>query len=167
MVVRHLNASKTKDDDYMEMFLEGWEAAADRTAENCTLRGTPFLETPHQLLARTQRRHRRRLRDSHWSVGGKKHRKLLRQPFRNQYYYGYRGSLTVPPCSDIVLWYVVDNPMAISAGQLRRLRDLVADYRDAQCALGTYADEGGNVNRPIQPKHKHNVFHCDESDYSN
>jgi len=66
-----------------------------------------------------------------------------------------------------VLWYVVDNPMEISPDQLRRLRYLVANYLNAQCELGTYADEEGNVNRPLQKKHRHNIFHCDESDYSN
>jgi len=92
---------------------------------------------------------------------------VLRQPFKNQYYYGYKGSLTVPPCSDFVLWYIVDNPMDISPSQLRRLRDLIKDYINDDCEKGTYADENGNVNRPLQTKHKHSIFHCDESDYIN
>jgi len=97
----------------------------------------------------------------------KKDKTILHAPFRNQYYYGYKGSLTIPPCSDIVLWYVVDKPMEISRSQLARMKKLIMNHRDDHCRRGTYANFDGHVNRPLQPLNDRDIFHCDESDYSN
>jgi len=38
-------------------------------------------------------------------------------------YYTYGGSLTTPPCSEIVRWVVLDAPITASSGQLDALRD--------------------------------------------
>jgi carbonic anhydrase len=50
-------------------------------------------------------------------------------------YYTYPGSLTVPPCSENVTWYVLAQPVEISADQLQKLIE----------ALGT------RTARPVQP----------------
>lgn len=39
-------------------------------------------------------------------------------------FYTYAGSLTTPPCSEGVNWYVLANPVTISAGQLAQLEKL-------------------------------------------
>jgi len=92
----------------------------------------------------------------------------LHQPFRNEYYYTYEGSLTTPPCSEIVYWNVLDTPMRISHSQFKRLKDLIKYYLDDSCILSSYADSEGRVARPLQKtRSKHKVSHCDESDYSN
>ncbi len=49
-------------------------------------------------------------------------------------YYTYEGSLTTPPCSEIVRWIVLDTPMQASSEQLKSLR----------------AQHSGNA-RPVQP----------------
>jgi carbonic anhydrase len=49
-------------------------------------------------------------------------------------FYTYRGSLTTPPCSEIVRWVVLDTPIEASAAQLETLR----------------AQHDGNA-RPVQP----------------
>jgi len=49
-------------------------------------------------------------------------------------FYTYRGSLTTPPCSEIVRWVVMDTPIEASAAQLETLR----------------AQHDGN-DRPVQP----------------
>jgi len=41
-------------------------------------------------------------------------------------YYAYRGSLTRPPCTEQVRWYVLRAPLEVDAGDLRRLAQLVA-----------------------------------------
>lgn len=50
-------------------------------------------------------------------------------------FYHYKGSLTTPPCSEQVQWYVVKQPLALASDQLAIMTDL---YQ-------------GN-NRPIQPQ---------------
>jgi hypothetical protein len=41
-----------------------------------------------------------------------------------KYYYRYKGSLTVPPCSEIVDWRVMMKPLTVSPEQLTMLRTL-------------------------------------------
>jgi carbonic anhydrase len=38
---------------------------------------------------------------------------------RNLSYYTYRGSLTTPPCTEGVIWFIVKTPITASAGQIR------------------------------------------------
>jgi len=161
MVARLIDATKKKKDDYMEKFLEKWEAVADKKSRTCQSLGRGELN-----LAQIQRR---QLREQKLTVPfiSKKKTDILRQPFKNQYYYGYKGSLTIPPCSDVVLWYIVDNPMSISKEQLKRLQLLITEYLDDDCEKTTYASKSGAVNRPLQETKRHEIFHCDESDYHN
>lgn len=49
-------------------------------------------------------------------------------------YYTYPGSLTTPPCTEGVRWILLEEPVAVSAGQL-------APFREAH----------GETNRPLQP----------------
>lgn len=45
-------------------------------------------------------------------------------------YYTYHGSLTTPPCSEIVTWFVFDTPVEASQEQINRLASLLHDdYR--------------------------------------
>ncbi len=53
---------------------------------------------------------------------------------KGQGYYTYEGSLTTPPCSEPVRWFVMDAPIQASSKQLKALR---AQY--------------DNNNRPLQP----------------
>ena len=48
--------------------------------------------------------------------------------------WSYEGSLTTPPCSEVVLWSVYEQPIELSAEQ-------IADYRAVY----------DNNNRPVQP----------------
>ena len=39
-------------------------------------------------------------------------------------YYHYLGSLTTPPCTQIVEWYVMKNPITLSQKQLEQFQNL-------------------------------------------
>lgn len=43
------------------------------------------------------------------------------------HFYTYAGSLTTPPCSEGVSWYVLAKPVTVSAGQISQLEALYAD----------------------------------------
>ena len=39
---------------------------------------------------------------------------------RDRAYYTFPGSLTTPPCSEGVTWYVLRNPSTLSSGEIAR-----------------------------------------------
>ncbi|CAG0921387.1 unnamed protein product, partial [Notodromas monacha] len=57
-------------------------------------------------------------------------------------FYRYYGSLTTPPCNEVVAWTVFKEPMPISETQLGAFRDLLHDATELM----------QNNFRPIQPK---------------
>lgn len=65
---------------------------------------------------------------------------LLLLPPRRPYF-AYNGSLTRPPCKEIVHWYVLREPLEIGAQQLERMAPLTA-----------------NNHRPIQPTNNRPVL---------
>lgn len=51
----------------------------------------------------------------------------------NKSYYHYSGSLTTPPCSEVVHWYVLKNKLTASASQLAQFQALLKNnYRNIQ-----------------------------------
>ncbi len=57
-------------------------------------------------------------------------------------YFTYQGSLTTPPCSEVVRWLLLDTPVALSAGQVAAFRAIYADNA-----------------RPIQPLGRRDLLH--------
>ncbi len=68
---------------------------------------------------------------------------------KNMKAYAYSGSLTTPPCSEGVSWFVMKQSVRWSEEQVSILTN----------ALGrlSYASEDGNNNRPIQPRNGRDV----------
>ena len=56
-------------------------------------------------------------------------------------YFNYPGSLTTPPCSETVDWYVMKEPISVSEEQVEEFRKLLAD---------TSPDNASFNNRPLQ-----------------
>jgi hypothetical protein len=87
----------------------------------------------------------------------------------SQYYYNYRGGLTYPPCTEIVYWRVMVNPLIISPGQLERIERLTFMHLNDDCKLDTVGrrrNSSGScavdVNRPRQAlSQKHGLKRCD------
>ncbi len=44
---------------------------------------------------------------------------------KNKDYYYYNGSLTTPPCSEIVSWYVLKNPVEASKEQIKKFSEIL------------------------------------------
>lgn len=65
-------------------------------------------------------------------------------------FYHYDGSLTTPPCSEVVWWEVVDKPLSVSPGQYDRLVKMTTTYTDPNtCEVTTAASPlDGSTNRP-------------------
>ncbi len=53
----------------------------------------------------------------------------------NQEYFRFNGSLTTPPCSEGVRWFVMKSPIEASKAQIAQFRKVM----------------GGDTNRPVQP----------------
>jgi len=81
------------------------------------------------------------------------------------WFFGYEGSLTVPPCSEIVHWRVLEKPMDISHDQLKLIQKMLLNQYDEDCEP-IHISNYGRLNRPIQRiKGKRKVWHCTEEDF--
>jgi hypothetical protein len=116
-----------------ETLLQGWTAVQEQSLTSCGIANSK----PRQNLAPQER-------DYSWNVHD-----LI--PFGTTFY-SYDGSLTTPPCSEIVWWNVANVPLGISRNQYERFVDFIAKYRDpTSCALATVANpQDGSTHRPIQ-----------------
>ena len=85
------------------------------------------------------------------------------------YFYRYRGSLTIPPCTSMVNWRVFDEPLQISRRQMKKLANLINNYRDPEtCKFATYASSVGETARPLQ-KFDYvdaSIAHCTPENYA-
>lgn len=82
------------------------------------------------------------------------------------YFYGYDGSLTEPPCSEIVSWFVIDETMKISRNQLEQMKFLLFTNVDGSTCETTSAHYRGSVARPIQDTGSdRQIWHCTSDDY--
>jgi carbonic anhydrase len=76
--------------------------------------------------------------------------------------YTYQGSLTTPPCSEIVSWNVVDTPVQLSPRDFNRVIQLVLGYVNPEtCELGSVANDQGSTSRPLRPVNGRTITrHC-------
>jgi carbonic anhydrase len=85
------------------------------------------------------------------------------------YFYGYKGMLTAPPCSEIVNWRILDEPLVISRRQYKTLAKLLSSHVDPEMceALDKTSPTGENF-RPLQQLNnaQQEVKHCTREDYT-
>jgi carbonic anhydrase len=119
--------------------LTGWEAAASQTRQQCNL-DTNDVAAPDATHAFNPYS----ILPTGYSM------------------YTYSGSLTTPPCSEIVSWNVVDKPLQISVRDYRRLTSLILDFVSPDtCMPGTVASPSGSTGRPFSPLNGRTITrHC-------
>jgi len=83
------------------------------------------------------------------------------------YWYRYLGGLTQPPCTEMVLWTVLDSPLVISRGQLRTLAALIDSYVDPKTCQRVDATVKGENVRPLGKFNaaEQNMTHCTAKNY--
>jgi len=99
----------------------------------------------------------------------KKEREPIWDPFhsdiqRTIHFWGYRGSLTEPPCSpDSVLWRIMDVPVPISQDQLLQMKNILFNNRDRDSCAFTSTHYKESVARPVSKSIRY--YKCTRSDY--
>ncbi|KAL2481347.1 Alpha carbonic anhydrase 7 [Abeliophyllum distichum] len=69
----------------------------------------------------------------------------------SQRYYRYMGSLTVPPCTEGVIWTLNTKVKTVSKDQVKLLREAVHDYAEKNA-------------RPLQPHNSRDIYLYDSGD---
>ena len=134
--------------------LTEWELVAAETLSTCggetpaTFGGRRYLD---EAVAKKEEQKNRKLPRSFNPYG------LV--PDGSSMYF-YDGSLTTPPCTEIVWWNVIDKPVSISVREYLRLTNLILDYvNPATCEAGTVAAPSGFTGRPVQMINDRKITH--------
>lgn len=145
-----MDTSSGQDNGVLQSYLDGFAATAQQKAADCEDDGILGLLDPildpvfGGLFGGGGLRHRRRLSDG---TGGSEAYDLV----VGSEYYSYSGSLTTPPCSEIVRWHVMETALPISVKQYNELLTLTLENVDPEtCEFSSRADPSGDTNRPVQ-----------------
>jgi carbonic anhydrase len=80
------------------------------------------------------------------------------------YFYRYDGSITEPPCTEFVSWWISDTPMIISLDQLEQLKIILFTNVDQNCKR-TGVQHRRSVARPIQSGNNRPVWKCTSAEF--
>jgi len=181
-----LDASAYFDNPKLQMYIDEWQVIANEMQTNCTKRrelssgerdgmtsrnksGKDVAGAVHDQDSR-QDKERRQLQDEEDEENYGPRRKMFPYDiWPTIYYYRYRGQITTPPCSQIVSWRVLDEPLRISRKQYKQLAHLMTGYIDGDtCENSSAASPRGESYRPVQQMNElyQNVTHCTEEDFT-
>jgi carbonic anhydrase len=145
--------------------LTEWEAVAAETLTTCVNEAVPAGDgdTSTALLSGGGRRY---LDEAVATKEEQKTRKLPRSfnpygliPGGSSTYF-YDGSLTTPPCTEIVWWNLIDRPVSLSIREFLRLTNLILDYVDpTTCKTATVAAPSGFTGRTVQKINNRKITH--------
>jgi carbonic anhydrase len=190
-----LDASGYRDDDRLQTYIDKWEAAAQDEITDCTRRNLRIHpDEPSNDPTTWTRKGEYNVTDglAESALLDEEHIDSVRSleevdkdgyplssyaPRRKMfpydiwptiYHYRYRGSITSPPCSEIVSWRVMDEPLVISRKQYKALARLLKTYVNPQtCEVETKASPTGENMRPLQAfnRDQQQVVHCTKQDF--
>ena len=80
------------------------------------------------------------------------------------HFYRYDGSLTEPPCSEFVSWWISDEPMIISYEQLDDLKTILFTNVDENCKK-TGVQYQQSVARSIQSTNDRRIWKCTSAEF--
>lgn len=80
------------------------------------------------------------------------------------HFYRYDGSLTEPPCAEMVSWFISDQPMVISPEQLDQMKTIQFTNVDNRCQLTSIPPDHGTA-RSIQTTYRRKVWRCTEHNF--
>lgn len=83
---------------------------------------------------------------------------------RTIFFWGYKGSLTEPPCAANTLWRIMDVPVQISVKQLNQMKNVLFNNRDNETCVFTSTHYKSSVSRPIA-NNPIRYYKCTRSDY--
>ena len=151
---------------HMQLLIDEFQKVYDDNEESCkagmnmtAVQNQTAVQSLTSTRARGSTRNRRM----------KKEREPIWDPFhsdiqRTIHFWGYRGSLTEPPCSpDSVLWRIMDVPVPISKDQLLQMKNILFNNRDGDSCSFTSTHYKGSVARPVSKSIRY--YKCTRSDY--
>lgn len=165
MVSIMMDDGDNKHHRQLEEFIREWEDALWEIKHECVRRIKKDLPPYKRQYSRRSSSEMKKI----WGRSKKKGEKGdwdMYAFLTTVWYCGYRGSLTVPPCSERVDWRILDLPMQISRNQSYRMKKLLLDQVDPKtCRRSTRAYRGG-VNRPLQDDNNNDrAWCCDSGDW--
>ena len=78
----------------------------------------------------------------------------------SDWFFGYEGSLTEPPCTEFLEWRIIDKPALISEQQLVQMKRILFNHVDKDCERTSVHSEEYGVARPLQSYSGRLVHRC-------
>ena len=161
---------------HMQLLIDGFQKVYDVNDESCKANVTATTSNAIQNQSDTAAGNASSTSTRTRALGSARNRdmKKVREPIwdpfhsdiqRTIHFWGYRGSLTEPPCSpDSVLWRIMDVPVPISQDQLFQMKNILFNNRDGDSCEFTGTHYKGSVARPISTR-SIRYYKCTRSDY--
>ena len=116
------------------------------------------LDEPPEVEAAFQEEYRRKTQEA------PKYRKFdvwdRKWIMTSDWFFGYEGSLTEPPCTEFLEWRIIDKPALISEEQLVQMKRILFNHVDKDCERTSVHSEEYGVARPLQPYSGRLVHRC-------
>jgi len=189
-----LDASGLEDNAKLQEYIDRWEIAAEQEVANCPsqrkLRGNgdkkdyfyswttaEYNTTGLAASALEDEEHVDSVRsleqvdEDGWPLSSYAPRRKMfpYDIWPTIYHYRYRGSITSPPCSEIVSWRVMDEPLVISRRQYKTLARLLNTHVNPDtCKVENRTSPTGENFRPLQEfnQERQEVVHCTSEDFT-
>ena len=180
-----LDASGLEDNAKLQEYIDRWEQAAQDELNNCKRRKQRHLRkeparttivfanytntgTARSALEDIEHMDSRELKDDGETEYAPRRKMFPYDLWPTIYFYRYKGSITYPPCSEIIAWRVLDEPLVISRRQYKALAKLMNEHVDEEtCQVATSTSPTGENFRPLQQLNnvQQELTHCKSDDF--